>query len=392
MKRTLSALLALSLMAAPVWACLNSRDSDTDSLTNEARKLPELARVLTGRFERNPPLFYQLRIARETKELAANPKNFGLYDDIAVGYDRLGDDDAALTWIEKKRKLLPAYPAEKEAWYRYFANVGTFRIHRWLHNGAKPESLREAFQARAEIARAIEIKPDAHFGRERYQLMAMEWILTDRKQSFAQYLAAHKTAVDTEEKTITGLAGLIVLGAAWESVDVTDALVAQIKAGNLAYFADLRYQELRKAGKKSLAQLPGDARTDFERNGHTGRQHDDNALPAPSDTDLIEKKYKALRAEADQWHQRRTEYMVARLKQGKHPDTDPTFWKEWKEGTPPGLDFSILETVPRKVTGALTGFLLVAVLFSPLWIPIVVVVALVVTLSRRAKRRDTVGR
>ena len=59
------ALLVLLLLATPALACLNSRDSDTDSLTNEVRQLPELTRILTGRFERNPPLFYQLRIQRE---------------------------------------------------------------------------------------------------------------------------------------------------------------------------------------------------------------------------------------------------------------------------------------------------------------------------------------
>lgn len=379
---TFRSLLALVLLATPALACLNSRDSDTDSLTNEARQLPELTRVLTGRFERNPPLFYQLRIQREQKELATNPKLWGNYDDIAVGYDRLGDDDAAITWIEKKRALLPSYPAEKEAWYRYFANIGTFRIHRWLHKGAKPETVAEAQRACAEIRRAIEIKPDAHFGRERYQLLAMEWILTDRHNTFAAYVNEHRLPSDTNEKAITGLAGLIVLGAAWESVDVTDALVAQIVPANLAYFADQRYQELLKSGKKSLYQGPT-ANTNFERHGHTGYRHENS--PAPDNEDLLEKKYRDLRQEADSWQARRTEYVLTRLQQGRHPDTDPTFWKEWNDGTPPGLDFSLLDTAPRAASAAFLGVVFWGAILFPLWGP-VVAITLIVVKKRRAAR------
>jgi len=377
---TLRSLLAVLFLAAPAWACLNSRDSDTDSLTNEARQLPELTRVLSGRFERNPPLFYQRRIEREQKELAANPKFWGNYDDIAVGYDRLGDDDAAISWIEKKRALLPAYPAEKEAWYRYFANIGTFRIHRWLHNGAKPETLAEAQRACAEIRRAIEIKPDAHFGRERYQLLAMEWILTDRHNTFAAYVKEHRLPSDTNEKAITGLAGLIVLGAAWESVDVTDALVAQIGPANLAYFADQRYQELLKSGKKSLYQGPT-TNTNFERHGHTGYRHENS--PAPANEDLLDKKYRELRQEADFWQARRTEYVLTRLKQGRHPDTDSAFWKEWNDGTPPGLDFSLLDTASRAASVFLMWFAIIAFFSAPLWIG---VIPWLVMKKRRAAR------
>lgn len=372
----LRALLVLLLLATPVWACLNSRDSDTDSLTNEVRQLPELTRVLTGRFERNPPLFYQLRIQREQKELATNPKLWGNYDDIAVGYDRLGDDDAAISWIEKKRALLPAYPAEKEAWYRYFANVGTFRIHRWLHNGAKPETLAEAQRACAEIRRAIEIKPDAHFGRERYQLLAMEWILTDRKSSFMGYVSSHRLPSDTSEKAITGLAGLIVLGAAWESVDVTDALVAQIAPANLAHFANLRTKELLAQGKKSLSNNPLSGAT---REGSNGREIE------PSDEDLIEKKYRELRQEADSWQGRRTEYVLARLQQGRHPDTDPTFWKDWHDGTPPGLDFSLLDTAPRVASAAFFRVVFWGAILFPLWGPVVAITVIVVKKYRAAR-------
>ena len=50
-------LLGLPLSVA---ACLWDRDTPAD----EARGLPEVVAVLTGRFERNPPLFYEMRLGR----------------------------------------------------------------------------------------------------------------------------------------------------------------------------------------------------------------------------------------------------------------------------------------------------------------------------------------
>jgi hypothetical protein len=99
----LTALLALvlSLLATgSAHACLKDRDSD--SLAAEARGLPEMVGVITGRFERNPPLFYEMRVKRVAAELAARPGDLPLYDDIAVALDRLGRDDEAVAWIEKK--------------------------------------------------------------------------------------------------------------------------------------------------------------------------------------------------------------------------------------------------------------------------------------------------
>ena len=44
-----------------------------------------------------------------------------------------------------------------------------------------------------------------------------------------------------------------------------------------------------------------------------------------------------LRDDAKQYERKRTAYMMARLKAGRHPDTDPKFWSEWKEPPVPVL-------------------------------------------------------
>ncbi len=88
----------------PSSACLNDRDSDT--LANQGKQLPDVVRVISGRFERNPPLYYQMRIARVAKELKLHSELLALYDDIAVANDRLGRDDEAIAWMTRKKARL----------------------------------------------------------------------------------------------------------------------------------------------------------------------------------------------------------------------------------------------------------------------------------------------
>lgn len=142
-RRSLFAHVVLTVLAVfaagPARACLNDRDT----IAAEARQYPDVIRVISGRFERNPPLYYQMRIDREKAELLRHPDLLADYDDISVAYDRLGDDVDAIAWIEKKHRLLPRYnphkPALKEQWYRYWANAGTVRVHKWIRDGADPK-------------------------------------------------------------------------------------------------------------------------------------------------------------------------------------------------------------------------------------------------------------
>lgn len=341
----------LLLFPVSAFACLNDRDSD--KLINEGRRLPDVVRVTTGRFERNPPLFYQMRIERETKEIAVHPDHLSLYDDVAVAYDRLGNDDAAIDWIERKHRRLhgdPKVGPQHEDWYRYYANVGTFHAHHWLRSGQLSSGpLGEMEQARDAIAKAIEIKPDAHFGREKYQLLALEWIIAKRQKPedtgelegylteklgisfFPESDAKQKQEVD---KAITGLMGLVVLGNAWESIDIFATLAKLVdwrREQKLAHFADLRQIELLKAGKNFL--FPNTAVS-------TNRYIDHlyNARPFATNIGNVEEKFTELRAEAESWQQARTAYMLVRLKAGRHPDTDSTFWKDYHPVPAPSLE------------------------------------------------------
>jgi hypothetical protein len=267
---TLALLLPL-IFTPPARACM----WDSDTLAAEAKGLPEVVQVITGRFERNPPLYYELRLRRASAALQADPSRLEAYDDATVACDRLSRSDDAIRWMKRKRAALgrSALPREtrREHRYRYLANVGTFRAHRWLRAGADRRRLHEIRQARDDIRAAIQLNPDAHFGRERYQLKALEWILNPPEyapsdalgsERFPDFLGLEKHRGGTSDTgrlkklgfgdAVQGLAGLIVLGNAWESVDIFHALARALQMegrSSLAYLAELRCGELIDAGK-----------------------------------------------------------------------------------------------------------------------------------------------
>ncbi len=258
--------------------------------------------------------------------------------------------------MARKRALLPAFNAKnsanKEAWYRYFANAGTFRAHRFLRAGAPSQKLGETKTARAQIKRALQIKPNAHFGREKYQLMAMDWIIARKskrtKDTLGQWIARGDKwkpigrdttlANSGRKRAVEGLSGLIVLGGAWESPDVFEALGAALETRDsvtLRYIAFLRAQELLDKNKPSWAESKqisealnpnGSALFDY--------RYAVNAINASN----LEELFFRCRTEAEGWNALRQEWMTAKLKRGLHPDTNSNFWESYGESEPPSLD------------------------------------------------------
>jgi len=334
----------LVCFSSPSRACL----WDQDTLTTEAKGLPDVVQVITGRFERNPPLFYEMRLARVTNEVKAQPAKLELYDDVGVACDRLHRDGEAIAWMKQKRARLDKLgfnAGTKEQWYRYHANLGTFLAHDWLRSGANRKNLAEMQQARDEIKRAVQINPNAHFGREKVQLAAMEWIIKPpkTKNEIPDFLGLwDKTEwtttarPKTQRENIRGLSGLIVLGAAWESVDIYYALelaLAKDQESSLAHLANLRIKELQNAGRHTL--YPGATPSE------EGLMAFERLIPLTPNNDRqwveTDKAFASLRREADDWQAKRETYMLERLKAGRHPDTDAAFWNEWKDNGPPAI-------------------------------------------------------
>lgn len=344
--RLASAFVILSvLVVQSVSACL----WDRDTLAMEAEAFPGITEIITGRFDRFPPLYYEMRLERVMQDLESDPDNLGLYDDAGVAFDRLGRHDEAIGWMGKKRAVLDSLGSPNpEHEYRYLANLGTFHIHRWLSNGANREDIADAKLARELIAKAIELNPDAHFGRERYQLLAIEWILEiDNPEStpvlfntvpdfhysgewhFEQYMQGQLTELGYDD-AVEGLSGLIRLGNAWESIDVFRALqvaFANEQHATLVYLCMLRIHELIAEGKRSL---------------HPDFPYEMYSIDGISSPEIIVSHetlrldfYPAARDESDDWLNERNTFMIAKLQTGSHPDTDPDFWIGYSESTSP---------------------------------------------------------
>jgi len=331
--RTLAVVL---LFTTPVHACM----WDSDTIAQEADGLPEIVNIIVGRFPRNPDRYYEMRYQRMFQNIEVIdvvPIELWWFDDIAVACDRLGKHDEAVRYMQRKHELMtdPQFAKViagniKEHTYRYHANIGTFYIHRWLANGADRQDMTDAEMARDHIAKAIEINPDAHFGREKYQLMAIEWILNpptsqdDERFDYRSFLD-HQQDLDIEH-AIEGVSGLIVLGAAWESVDVYKVLgdlLGRNGDASLAMLVEQRIDELIKNGRRSVAvgAPTGDALMDEL---HVARGQ-------PTAEDEVIAFYKAARAAADEWHDERVAFMHNQFHAGKHPDTHKDFWVGYTE-------------------------------------------------------------
>ncbi|WP_425618717.1 tetratricopeptide repeat protein [Anatilimnocola sp. NA78] len=188
-------LVACVFMSVPslAWACL----WDYDTLLAERSRFPTTLELITGKFLRHSPEFYEWRVKDRTRKLETDPENLELLDDLAVAYDKLGMQERAIELMERKERIKPGL-------YETAANHGTFLAHA----GKLEESL-------PFLKRAIEINPAAHFGREKYQIYLIEFALEKPvDQSFWQFLGTRNEA-DTDEQrqaAIKGVLGIIRFG------------------------------------------------------------------------------------------------------------------------------------------------------------------------------------
>jgi len=295
---------------------------DSDTLAAEAKGLPNMTQVLTGRYVRYPAKYYEMRRDRVTKAIAERPDNLALYDDLAVALDQLGDSTAAIQWMEKKKAALTRVGGTDDDRYRYHANLGTFHAHRWFRAGRDLVKRQDITAACEHIAEAIRINPQAHFGRERFQLMYLEWVrddvtLYEDADAFGKKLIQRLAKEDAAE-TIKGLQGIIVLGNAWENIDVHVALAHLLeKSGShsMAIMVQYRVRELSAAGKKALCRIELESRTMHQ--------------------ERMTAYFAAARQEADEWLKKSQAYMVDQMALGKHPDTHPDFWAGYRDNTKP---------------------------------------------------------
>ncbi|MFI4854527.1 MAG: hypothetical protein ACIAQF_06060 [Phycisphaerales bacterium JB065] len=399
---TLGALLIL-LAAKAALACF----WDRDTLAQEAAGLPGVVEVLLGRIDRWPPEYYAMRLERVTRQLESDPTNLALYDDAAVASDRLKRYDDAIEWMARKRTILDTLPPTShertEHEYRYLANLGTHHAHRWIASGGSATNLTDLERAIELIRAAIDLNPDAHFGREKVQLGFLESLLytrTDGKDKLripiGVFVTERSTAEVTErsdastgelptdtdlaadaswyfvfnkgigflgsdieitaDEAVEGLIGLMTLGDAWSSIDVHESLALALMRHRqrivTAHLAALRSVELHMDGGRSILHPTRDPESTL--------RFGESLVHIVSDAGDVEAYFDRSRPLVDQINADRMAFIQSRLADGKHPDTHADFWNGYKQPTipgPPGAwDLEITEAL-------IVGFGLL--LFSP---------------------------
>jgi tetratricopeptide (TPR) repeat protein len=149
--------LAASVLLAPraAHACL----WDYDTFKEESLGKRDLAAVLTGDLQKHSRAFYDAKVlyTRPMIDRGTAPKE--RYDDLAVALAKLGQLDEAIAILTAKEAK---YPGE----YTSLANLGTFLMMKGDLQGAL-----------AKLNAAVAKWPDAHFGREVFQLKLLEFAL-----------------------------------------------------------------------------------------------------------------------------------------------------------------------------------------------------------------------
>lgn len=216
-------LLGALIAAAPTGASACIWDRDTVAM--ERLRFPGALDLITGHFVHHGREFYEWRIEDRTSRLEARPDDLRLLDDLAAAYDKTGEHNAAIETMERARALDPDR-------YETQANLGTFHAHAGHFE-----------QALVHIDRALQINPQAHFGRERYQALLIRYLqerggaselpLSDHG-GFADYVFKHEKAegIAEQQAAVKGVLGMMHFGK-HDSPILLEALANLLETGAL---------------------------------------------------------------------------------------------------------------------------------------------------------------
>ncbi len=145
------------LVSAPrlAHACL----WDRDTLKEESLGQRDVVDVVSGRVLTHSRYFYEQKVVYTEPLVARDDAPAERFDDLAVAYFKLGRVDDALATLAAKEKRFPGQ-------YTTAANRGSFLAAK----GDLPGAL-------AQLRAAVKINPDAHFGREKYQIQLLEFVV-----------------------------------------------------------------------------------------------------------------------------------------------------------------------------------------------------------------------
>jgi tetratricopeptide (TPR) repeat protein len=314
---------------------------DYDTIKMERARFPSTLELITGKFLRHSPEFYHWRIADRLKKLEADSTNPALLDDLAVAYDKTGQHEKAIEIAKKTEHLYPGR-------YETAANLGTF----YFHAGRLEEGL-------PHIERALRINPNAHFGREQYQKLLVEYVLSRRaegntrlplmsiiphqhlastltandfgyEKGFADFLArkaresTSNTLVESQRAdAIKGILGMMKFGNHASPV-LLEALGSLLANNSTAPTQDAKMLAARAYLKASYEVADESARQDYRRLAEkvlmmqTIRPNSMTQLTL----DQVEREFQKELNEAHQWYAELRERELSWIRDGKDPEVE----------------------------------------------------------------------
>jgi len=139
--------------------------------------------VIHERYPRHGPAYYEERERLARENLAVLPRDsvtaHALTDDIAVGFDRRGRTDEAIALMRDKLKRQQVLGLEGKDLYSTYANLGEFLVHANLWEMCRGDVVARdgVLEGRDFIEKSLHVNPNAHFGRENWQLIALAFLL-----------------------------------------------------------------------------------------------------------------------------------------------------------------------------------------------------------------------
>ncbi|MFK7920455.1 MAG: tetratricopeptide repeat protein [Bacteroidia bacterium] len=224
--------ISMILLGLISMACL----WDKDTIEMEFEQFPGTLELISGHFLRHSPEFYYWRIKDREQKLQSTD-SLQWHDDLAVAYSKLGNDPQAIAITQAVLKRFPER-------YESLANLGTF----YIHNGQYQEGL-------AFLKEAVRINPDAHFGREKYQIYLVDYLIS------IDWPNQKMLPLDVEfgKNLGMGTPHYIADFAQYDSVykDMIERSPSRFNNGGLSYY-DYVLSQYRKTVDEEARKLPED--------------------------------------------------------------------------------------------------------------------------------------
>ena len=139
--------------------------------------------VLVQRFPQHSTAYYQARNELSRKAIAGlpegSPETWPHLDDLCVGLEKIGQTDQAIPLMRDKLARQQLAGITGRQLYTSLANLGTFLIHAsFAPARSGDQAALTLFREGIELIRqSVQVNPNAHFGREEWQLVIAQFLL-----------------------------------------------------------------------------------------------------------------------------------------------------------------------------------------------------------------------